>query len=370
MRSVRLGMACGVAVLLPLSEAIAAPPVDRLEVPPGFQISVYAAPVPSAREMALGARGTVFVGSMSAGKVYALSGFQDGKATKIRTIASDLSMPAGVAFHNGDLYVSDITHILVLRDIENHLDDPPEPEVAADNLPYEEGDHSWKFIAFGPDNRLYVPIGSPCNICNVGQQFGRIISMAPDGTDRKDVAYGIRNTVGFTWRPQTKALWFTDNGRDMMGDNLPSDELNTVTTPGESFGYPFCHQGDVPDPEFGKKYACSEFTPPAVKLGAHVAALGLRFYEGPQFPSPYKGALFIAEHGSWNRSRLSGYQVVAVPFGKDGNPLAPQTVVSGFQQNEHSWGRPADVQPLPDGSLLISDDKAGAVYRLTYGSGQ
>lgn len=370
MRSVWLGLVCGAMGLMPLATAHAAPPVERLEVPSGFHISVYAAPVPSAREMALGAHGTVFVGSMTAGKVYALSGFKDGKATQIRTIASGLSMPAGVAFHDGDLYVSDITHILVLHDIENHLDSPPEPQVAVDNLPYEEGDHSWKFIAFGPDNRLYVPIGAPCNICNVGRQFGRLMSMKPDGTDQKDVAYGIRNTVGFTWRPETQALWFTDNGRDMMGDDTPSDELNTVTTPDQSFGYPFCHQGEVPDPEFGGKHACSEFTPPAVNLGAHVAALGLRFYEGTQFPSVYKGALFIAEHGSWNRSKLAGYQVVAVPFGKDGNPLAPQTIVSGFQKNERSWGRPADVQPLPDGSLLISDDKAGAVYRLTYGPHQ
>lgn len=357
----------GASFLLPLKFAQAAPQIEQLKVPPGFHISVYSDQVPSAREIALGAKGTVFVGSMSTGTVYALTGqAASGRAERVRIIASGLNMPVGVAFHHGDLYVSDTTRIMVLRDIEKHLEAPPQPEIAVDNLPYEDGDHSWKFLAFGPDGRLYVPIGSPCNICDVGHDFGRIVSMKPDGADQQNIAYGIRNTVGFTWQPQTHALWFTDNGRDLMGDDVPSDELNTVTHNGQSYGFPYCHQGDTPDPKFGKQKSCAEFVPPAVKLGAHVAALGLRFYEGTSFPDIYRNSLFIAEHGSWNRSKLAGYQVVVVRFGPDGKPQQPDVVVSGFQKNEHSWGRPADVQPMPDGSLLISDDKAGALYRLTY----
>ncbi|NHO31831.1 PQQ-dependent sugar dehydrogenase [Acetobacter fallax] len=347
--------------------ALAAPPVDRLTVPAGFHIALYADRVPSAREMAVGDDGTVFVGSMAAGNVYALSGMDaNGRARAVRVIARGLRQPVGVAFRKGDLYISDTTRIVVLRDIEHHLDRPPEPEVVADHLPYRAGDHSWKFIAFGPDDRLYVPIGAPCNICDVGHAFGKLISMKADGTNWRDEAYGIRNTVGFTWQPGTQNLWFTDNGRDMLGDDVPSDELNERTVPGQSFGYPYCHQGDVPDPVFGRQHACSEFVPPVVKLGAHVASLGLRFYEGGMFPASYRGDLLIAEHGSWNRTELSGYQVVSVHFGVDGKPGTPEVLVGGFREGQDAWGRPADVQPLPDGSVLISDDTADAVYRLSY----
>lgn len=356
-----------IAALSTVSPAVAKPDIGKLVVPPGFHIAVYADKVPSAREMAVGDDGTLFVGSMTAGKVYALSGMDaNGRAQSIKVIARDLRQPVGVAFRKGDLYVSDTTRIVVLRDIEHHLDAPPKPETVADNLPHRAGDHSWKFIAFGPDDRLYVPIGAPCNICDVGHAFGRLISMKPDGTDWRDEAYGIRNTVGFTWQPTTGNLWFTDNGRDMLGDDIPSDELNERTAARQSFGYPYCHQGDLPDPQFGKQHACSEFVPPEVKLGAHVASLGLRFYEGSMFPAPYRGDALIAEHGSWNRSELSGYEVVSVHFGTDGKPEAPQVLVSGFREGQDAWGRPADVQPLPDGSVLISDDTAGAVYRLTY----
>lgn len=349
------------------SSALAEPEAGKLTVPPGFHIAVYSDQVPSAREMAVGDDGTVYVGSMSAGKVYALSGMDaNGRARSVRVIARGLRQPVGVAFRNGDLYISDTTRIVVLRDIGHHLDTPPKPEIVADGLPYRAGDHSWKFIAFGPDDRLYVPIGAPCNICDVGHAFGKLISMKPDGTDRRDEAWGIRNTVGFTWQPGTQNLWFTDNGRDMLGDDIPSDELNERTAPGQSFGYPYCHQGDLPDPQFGRQHTCSEFVPPALKLGAHVAALGLRFYEGSMFPPSYHGNILIAEHGSWNRSELSGYQVVSVHFGADGHPEKPEVLVSGFREDQDAWGRPADVQPLPDGSVLISDDTADAIYRLTY----
>ncbi|GBQ78058.1 L-sorbosone dehydrogenase [Acetobacter malorum DSM 14337] len=347
--------------------SLAAAKVDELRVPTGFHIGIFSAQVPGAREIALGAQGTVFVGTMGPGVVYAISTDQAGHATKVRTIAHGLNQPVGVAFYRGDLYISDTQRIVALRDIEHHLDAPPAPEVVADALPYEDGDHFWKFIAFGPDGRLYVPIGSPCNICDVGHKFGRLLSMKPDGTDRQDVAFGIRNTVGFTWQPGTGALWFTDNGRDNLGDDVPSDELNRVSRSGDSFGYPYCHQGNLPDPQFGKQHACSEFTPPAVILGAHVAALGLRFYEGTEFPASYRGALIIAEHGSWNRSTLAGYQVVTVHFGPDGKPQAPEVLVSGFRHGQTAWGRPVDVQPLADGSVLISDDLSGTIYKLTYG---
>ena len=346
--------------------AQAAPRPEALQLPAGFHIATYTSHVPGAREMALGDRGTIFVGSMGAGKVYALTDGADGHAPQVRVVAHGLNLPVGVAFHQGDLYISDTRRIVVLRGIEDRLDHPPTPQTVADNLPYRAGDHSWKFIAFGPDGKLYVPIGAPCNVCDIGHEFGRLIRMNPDGTGREDVAYGIRNTVGFTWQPGTGALWFTDNGRDMMGDDIPSDELNRIDRVGQSFGFPYCHQGNIPDPVYGKGHPCDGFTPPVLRLGAHVAALGLRFYEGTMFPAMYRGGLLIAEHGSWNRSRLSGYRVVAVPVSAGGGVGPASVLVDGFQHDETPWGRPADVQPLPDGSVLVSDDLAGAIYRLSY----
>lgn len=341
------------------------PPLESFKLPPGFQIAVWTDQVPDAREMALGAKNTVFVGSRDAGKVFAVTYAADGKVDKVRTIASGLRLPVGVAFHGGDLYVSAISRIYVIRDIENHLDAPPKPELVTDRLPTETA-HGWKFIAFGPDNKLYVPVGAPCNICDRGDEgFAQLLRMNPDGSGVETVARGIRNTVGFDWRPTDKSLWFTDNGRDMLGDDMPSDELNHVTKPGEHFGYPYCHQGDTPDPEFGKGKNCKDFTPPVLKLGAHVAALGMRFYNGKQFPAAYHGALVVAEHGSWNRTAKSGYRVMSVRF--NGNKVASyEPLVEGFLADEKVSGRPADVQPLPDGSLLISDDDNGAIYRVTY----
>jgi glucose/arabinose dehydrogenase len=342
------------------------PPMDSLKLPPGFQIAVWTDQVPNAREMALGSKGTVFVGSRDAGKVFAVTDSDgDGKADKVRTIASGLQLPVGVAFHNGDLYISAVSKILVLRDIENHLDAPPKPEVITDKL-HTETHHGWKFIAFGPDNKLYVPVGAPCNICDRDSEgFAQLLRMNPDGSGVETVAHGIRNTVGFDWRPSDKSLWFTDNGRDELGDDVPSDELNHVTKMGEHFGYPYCHQGDTLDPEFGKGKSCKDYTPPVLKLGAHVASLGMRFYEGKLFPASYKGAVIVAEHGSWNRSKKSGYRVMTVRL--NGNKVASyEPLVEGFLVNEQVSGRPADVQPLPDGSLLISDDDNGAIYRVTY----
>lgn len=339
--------------------------LDQLTLPKGFHIAVYSDQVPNARAIALGAKGTVFVGSFGLGKVYALTDTRhDGHADKVRVIASGLEMPIGVAFHHGDLYVSAVSRIYVLHDIENHLDDPPQPELVTDKLPTETH-HGGRFIAFGPDGKLYVPIGAPCNICDRGKDFAKLTRMNADGSGAEDVAYGIRNTVGFDWRPGSRQLWFTDNGRDLLGDDIPSDELNRLSRVGEHLGYPYCHEGDILDPEFGKGHSCKDYTPPVLKLGAHVASLGMRFYEGRMFPASYKGAILIAEHGSWNRSKKSGYRVMTVRL--DGNKVASyQPLITGFEQNEQAWGRPVDVQPLPDGSVLVSDDLAGAVYRVSY----
>lgn len=343
----------------------ASPALDTLKLPAGFHIALYADHVPNARAMTLGAHGTVFVGSAGAGKVYALTDADgDGRAERVRVVASGLKNPLGVAFAHGDLYVSAISKIVAFRDIENHLSDPPAPQVITDRLP-DETHHGGKFIAFGPDGKLYVGVGAPCNICEPGPDHGKLIRMNADGSDWQDVALGIRNTVGFDWQPGSAQLWFTDNGRDLLGDDVPSDELNRVSKRGEHFGFPYCHQGDVADPKFGAGHPCAGFTPPVLKLGAHVAALGMRFYRGDQFPAAYRGAALVAEHGSWNRTRKSGYRVMSVRL-QGSRVLSYEPLVTGFERDEKAWGRPADVQPLADGSVLVSDDLAGAVYRMTY----
>lgn len=343
--------------------AVSAPPA--LNVPPGFTITTYAEDVPNARQLAIGTRGTVFAGSREAGKVYAIAaGEGRTRGGKVGIVAAGLQMPSGVAFHDGDLYIGAVDRILVLRDIENHLDAPPTPAVITDRLP-KDTHHGWKFLAFGADGRLYVAIGAPCNVCDKGQDYAKLVSMKADGSDWRDEAYGIRNTVGFDWQPGTGHLWFTDNGRDMLGEDLPSDELNRISRRGEHFGFPYCHQGDTPDPDFGRGKSCADYTAPVVKLGAHVAAIGMRFYTGSQFPADYRGAAIIAEHGSWNRAEKSGYRVVAVRL--DGaRVLGEQVLVDGFRNGNDVRGRPADVLVMPDGSMLVADDFGGRVYRLAY----
>ena len=349
------------AVLAGLSFAArGAAPLQHLKVPDGFHVSIYSDQVPNARGMALGTSDTVFVGSMSEGKVYALTGRDaNGGAKHVYVIAKDLEMPVGVAFHDGALYVSAVSKILKYADIEAHLADPPKPVVVTDKLP-SKTHHGWRFIAFGP-------IGAPCNICEPGPEFAKIIRMDPDGSNWQTVATGIRNTVGFDWRPGSHTLWFTNNGRDMLGDNVPDDTLNRVDKLGEDFGYPYCHAGNVIDPEFGKGHSCSDYAQPALRLGAHVASLGMRFYVGQTFPASYRDAIFIAEHGSWNRSQKSGYRVMVVHIGKDGKVTASKPFLTGFLDGQNTLGRPADVQPLRDGSLLVSDDDNGVIYRITYG---
>ena len=351
--------------LLGLSLQAAAAEPDRLseiKLPPGFEITRFAS-VPNARQMALGKR-TLFVGSMAAGKVYAIP-LQNGRAGVPRVIAEGLTMPVGVAFHAGDLYISAVSRILRLRGIEDTLDRPPRPEVVTDKYPTDTH-HGWKFIAFGPDNKLYVPVGAPCNICEPDpDRYANITRLDVTSGKIEVVARGVRNSVGFDWHPASRALWFTDNGRDGLGDNLPPDELNRVDQTGQHFGYPYCHGGSEVDPEFGAGHACTEFAPPALNLGAHVAALGMRFYTGKQFPARYHQAIFIAEHGSWNRTRKIGYQI-SVVYLQNQRVTAQEAFATGWLQGESAWGRPADVQVMPDGSLLVADDLAGAIYRIAY----
>lgn len=357
----------GAAVLLAATAlpALAALPVERTKLPPGFHIEVLSDAVPSARAMALSPKGILYIGSLD-GHVYALE-LQNGHVSARHVIASGLEIPAGVAWRDGALYVSAVSKILRFDAIDARLNDPPKPAVVIDSLPTETH-HGWKFIAFGPDGKLYVPQGAPCNVCLKDRnRFGLIGRMDPDGSHYEIVARGIRNSVGFAWHPVTHELWFTDNGRDLLGDDVPDDKLNRAPRAGMDFGFPYCHGGDTPDPEFGKDHPCSGFTPPAVKLGAHVAALGMRFYSGSMFPAAYRNTIFIAEHGSWNRSKKVGYRVVHVVTDPDGNNAHQEVFAEGWlQSGESVWGRPADVLPLPDGSLLISDDYAGAVYRVTY----
>jgi len=359
-----------VALLLSIApdvDAQSALPVDTIKLPGGFAIEVVAR-VPNARAMTWGAAGTLFVGSSSEGKVYAVTlppaGSKD--AARVQVIATGLRAPGGVAFRGSALYVSAVSRILRFDDIEAHLADPPKPVVITDRLP-SDGHHGLKFIAFGPDGKLYVNVGVPCNICEADpDRYGIIARMNPDGSALDIYVRGLRNSVGFDWDPRTKEFWFTDNGRDNLGDDVPPDTLNRATRAGLRFGYPYCHGGTIPDPEFGRKHACSEFVTPAQNLGPHVASLGMRFYAGNQFPAAYKNRIFIAEHGSWNRSKKIGYRVTMVTLDGD-KAIRYEPFAEGWLQGDSVWGRPADVLVAPDGSLLVSDDHAGAIYRIRYG---
>lgn len=336
-----------------------------LRMPRGFSISVWAADVPNARQMALAEGGTVFVGSRRAGNVYALRDHDgDGRAEENFTIDSGLNSPNGVALLEGDLYVAEIGRILRYDDIESRLADPPDPVVVTDEYP-DDGHHGWKHIAFGPDGKLYVPVGAPCNVCKPDPIYASITRMNPDGSGLEIYAHGVRNTVGFDWNRRTGDLWFTDNGRDMMGDDLPPDELNRITEKGQHFGYPYCHGGDIPDPEYGDERPCDEFVAPVQNLGPHVAALGMIFYEGDMFPPEYRDAVLIAEHGSWNRSEPIGYRVTMVSLDGD-EATGYRPFIDGWLQNGKSSTRPVHLLELPDGSVLLSDDRGGRIFRITY----
>lgn len=337
--------------------------LEQIKLPAGFSIAVYAR-LANPRALTLSDNGTVYVGSRGAGQVYALRDEdEDGVADQLSLLASGLNSPSGVAWHDGDLYVGTIPAILRLPNIDEQLNSPPQAEVVYSGFSSSRH-HGSRYIAIGPDERLYAAVGAPCNVC-LEPGFASIVRMNLDGSGYQTVAEGVRNSVGFDFHPKTAELWFTDNGRDRLGDDQPACELNRLSQVGEHFGFPYCHAGDLLDPKFGKGQRCADYTPPVQKLGPHVAPLGMRFIRSEQFPVAYRNKPVIAEHGSWNRSKKIGYRLTLV--GPQAEGAARYTVfASGWLQGESAWGRPADVLNLPDGSLLVSDDYADAIYRISY----
>ena len=338
-------------------------PVDKIKVPPGFEVTVYASGAPNARSMTFGKNGTLFVGTRFPGAVYAV--VDKGGKREVKTIAKGLHRSNGVAYKNGTLYIAELSKISKIDDIESKLDNPPAPTMIFDALPKDEP-HGWKFMKLGPDGMLYFQIGAPGNIVMPPYTHAQIVRLDPDKKVLETVVRGVRNSVGMDFHPKSQQLWFTNNARDWVGDELPNDTLQHVSHKGQNFGYPFCHQGDLLDDEFGQGRSCDEFDKPDLKLGPHVAALGMRFYTGKQFPAEYRNNIFIAEHGSWNRTKKSGYNVSRVVLDDKGKILKYEPFATGWLQGDGFWGRPADVQVAPDGSLLVSDDVAGAIFRIAY----
>jgi glucose/arabinose dehydrogenase len=341
-------------------------PAGKINLPPGFKVEVWTSNVLDARGLRQGDQGTVFVSSLFvAGKVYAI--VDRGGKREVKTIAEKLNLPSGIEFYRGALYVATPKEVIRFDNIEANLDNPPKPVVVYDKLPGDIA-YGWKSIRVGPDGKLYVPIGAPCNICEPSDQHARIIRMDLNGDNVETVAVGVRNTLGFDWDPKTKDLWFTDNQRDWLSEDLPNDELNRVTKVGQHFGYPYCHQGDIADSEYGWGKNCSEYAKPAALLGPHAAPLGMKFYTGGMFPKRYHGAIFIARHGPWNRTkRYAADVVVAWPDGKGGVSRV-EPFLTGLVENNEYIGRPVDLLIMKDGSLLVSDDLNGAIYRISYGN--
>jgi len=343
-------------------------PLDTLKVPAGFKVEVYAEGIPEARSLALGDKGTVFVSNRIAKNVYAI--VSSGGKREVKQILKGLNSPNGLTFSKGTLYVAERDKITAYEGIEGKLDNPGEGKVVAENLdPDKQPGHFWKYLAMGPDGKLYFNHGSPQNITMPTYIQAAILRVDPKTGVVENFAQGVRNSVGFDWNPKTKHLWFTEHGRDWLGDDSPSDELNVATRAGQHFGFPYCHQGDTLDPEYGKQRSCKEFTPPALKLGGHVAPLGMKFYNGKMFPAEYQGNILIARHGSWNRTVKQGYDVMRVVV--DGDKVVKQEpFVTGFLQNDRAdppmWGRPVDLLVMKDGSVLFSDDYNGIVYRVSY----
>ena len=341
--------------------------LTQLHLPAGLTLSVYADNVPNVRSLALGDNGIVFAGSGKEGNVYALQDSnQDGVADKRYIVADNLTMPNGVAYKDNTLYVTEISRIIRFDRINQQLANHPKPVVVYDKLPSDKH-HGWKYLRFGADNKLYTAVGAPCNICKSEQAiYTSLVRLNPDGSNFEILAHGIRNTVGFDWQPGTNSLFFNDNGRDHLGDDVPPDELNQWSDKGEDFGYPYCHGSDIPDPELAAGRKCAEFKPPVWQYKAHTAPLGLRFYSGRQFPADYQNQLFVAQHGSWNRTEPQGYKVVLIKF-REGKPIAEQDFITGWLQADGNvLGRPVDILGLADGSLLISDDKRGVIYKVSY----
>ena len=348
----------------PLPSAADKLPTAKLKVPPGFNIEVYASGIANTRSLRVGDKGTVFVGTRFGNKVSAIVK-KDGK-TEVKTIAEGLYRPNGLAYHNGTLYIAELSQVSKIEKVEDNLDKVNKPTVVYNELPKDEA-HGWKFIGIGPDNKLYVPVGQPGNNVLNDKDHGQIRRIDLDGKNRVDVALGVRNTVGFDWHPVSKQLYFSDNGRDWASEDVPEDELNRVTKVGEHFGSPYCYQGNFLDPEHGWGKKCSDYTAPIALTGPHSAGLGMRFNTGSMFPAKYKNAIFLARHGSWNRTKKFGGDIVVYFLNKDGTVKSSEVFMSGFLVDNGYIGRPVDVEFMKDGSMLVSDDWNGAIYRVTYG---
>ena len=345
-------------------------PINKLKLPPGFKIEVWATGMPGARAMALGDNGKVYIGTRAIGRVYEVT--DNGKERTSRVVVDKLVQPAGVAFNNGSLYVMAIDKVLRFDGIDKNASVTPVDLTAKFNLPPNQH-HNWKYIAFGPDGKLYVPFGAPCNICEPPTaEYAQIRRYNPDGSGMEVLATGVRNTVGFDWHPTTKQLWFTNHGRDWMGDNTPNDTLNLMSKTGLNFGFPYCHQGNLPDNLITKANACQGVEQPVALMGPHVATMGIKFYTGNMFPPEYKNAALIARKGSWNRNQKVGFDVVMVKAGNDGKNPKITPFITGFMNpaDQSFWGRPAYLMQMSDGSMLVSDEQLGAIYRVTYSKQQ
>ncbi|KYG82824.1 PQQ-dependent sugar dehydrogenase [Roseivirga echinicomitans] len=375
MKRISMIFSVGLLVLLTSSLNLSAQnkvDLSKIKLPDGFKISIYAEGVTDARSLSSTPDGkTVFVGNRRRKNVYALTDTDgDMVADRTDTIAKGMKTPNGVAYHKGDLYVAEVNRILRYSDIMNNLDNP-KYEVIYENYP-TDAHHGWKFIAFGPDGKLYVPVGAPCNVCEPEKEiYASITRMDPDGANMEIYATGVRNSVGFAWDPRTEKMWFTDNGRDMLGDDIPACELNYAPEKGMNFGFPYWHQGDIPDPDFGDKFPRASFIEPKYKFEPHSAPLGLRFYQGDMFPAKYKNNIIVAQHGSWNRTLDAGhigYQLRFVQVEGD-KVVGSEIFASGWldQESNKGWGKPVDILEMPDGSILVSDDIAGVIYRISYG---
>ena len=341
-------------------------PVASYKLPPGFKVEVWASGMPGARAMTRGDDGKIYIGTRGIGRVYEVT---DGGAQRTsRVVVDKLVQPAGVAFKNGALYVMAIDKMLRFDGIEKNPGVAPVDMTAAFKLPPEQH-HNWKYIAFGPDGKLYVPFGAPCNICVPGAEYAQIRRYNADGSGMEVIARGVRNSVGFDWHPVTQELWFTDHGRDWMGDDTPEDELNRISGTGQHFGFPYCHANGVADKDLKIDKPCDGITLPVTAMGPHVAAMGAHFYTGNMFPAEYKNLLFVARKGSWNRTKKSGYDVVTVRADADGKNAKITPFMTGFldSSNDSFSGRPTYFLQLPDGSMLLADEQLGAIYRITHG---
>ncbi len=340
-------------------------PIESINLPPGFSVQIWAHGLPGGRAMARGDQGKIYVGTRIIGRVYEVT--DNGDRRSVRVVVDKLTQPAGVAFANGSLYVMAIGKVLRFDGIENNPGVQPADLTDKFNLPPAQH-HQWKYIAFGPDKKLYVPFGAPCNICEPEQPYAQLRRYNPDGSGMEVLARGIRNSVGFDWHPKTGELWFTDHGRDWMGDDTPQDELNRLSQPGANFGFPYCHAQGVPDQDIKKADPCNGVTRPVALMGPHAAAMGVLFYTGKMFPAEYRDTMFVARRGSWNRSKMTGFDVVNVKARADGKNAKVTPFMTGFMDAKKNtfWGRPVYLLQMPDGALLVSDEQLGAIYRVSY----